>query len=75
MSQHWEMVRPVFLYIAEVVWDGQYRTVDIIESETVPLIGMRLLRGYDLHIQAIEGGYVKIEALPIWFNLVSGVSI
>jgi hypothetical protein len=37
---------------------------DINESETVPLIGMQLLRGYDLRIQAIEGGSVTIEALP-----------
>jgi clan AA aspartic protease len=53
------------VYIAEVIWDGQYRTIDINESETVPLIGMRLLRGYDLHIQTIEGGSVTIDALPI----------
>ena len=42
---------------------GQYRTIDINESETTPLIGMRLLRGYDLRIQAIEDGLVTIEAL------------
>lgn len=51
------------VYIATVIWDGQYCTIDINESETVPLIGMRLLRGYDLHIQAIEGNSVKLEAL------------
>ena len=41
------------VYIATVIWDGQYRTIDINASETVPLIGMRLLRGYDLRIQTI----------------------
>ena len=46
-----------------LIWDGQYRTIDINESETVPLIGMQLLRGYDLRIQAIENGLVTIEAL------------
>ncbi len=51
------------VYIATVIWDGQYRKIDINESETVPLIGMRLLRGYDLRIQTIEGGIVMIEAL------------
>ena len=51
------------VYIAVVIWDGQYRTIDINESETVPLIGMQLLRGYDLRIQAIEDGLVTIEAL------------
>jgi clan AA aspartic protease len=51
------------VYIAIIIWDGEYRTVDINESETNPLIGMQLLRGYDLRIQAIEGGSVTIEAL------------
>ncbi len=51
------------VYIAVVIWDGQYRTIDINESETMPLIGMQLLRGYDLRIQAIEGGSVTIKAL------------
>ncbi|MFN9671971.1 MAG: clan AA aspartic protease [Microcystis sp.] len=44
------------VYIGLVIWDGQYREIYINESETVPLIGMQLLRGYDLRIQAIEGG-------------------
>ena len=52
------------VYIAIVIWDGQYRTIDINESATMPLIGMQLLRGYDLRIQTIEGGSVAIEALP-----------
>lgn len=51
------------VYIGLVIWDGQYREIYINESETVPLIGMQLLRGYDLRIQAIEGGLVMIEAL------------
>ena len=48
--------------IATVIWDGQYRKVDINESETVALIGMQLLRGYDLWVRIIEGGTVVIEA-------------
>jgi clan AA aspartic protease len=51
------------VYTAIVIWDGQYREIYVNESETVPLIGMRLLRGYDLRIQTIEGGIVTIEAL------------
>ena len=50
-------------YIGFIIWDGEYREIYINESETVPLIGMRLLRGYDLQIRAIEGGTVKIESL------------
>jgi clan AA aspartic protease len=51
------------VYIGLVIWDGQYREIYINESETLPLIGMQLLRGYDLRVQAIEGGLVTIEAL------------
>lgn len=51
------------IYIGLVIWDGQYREIYINEAETVPLIGMRLLRGYDLRIQTIEGGIVTIKAL------------
>jgi clan AA aspartic protease len=51
------------LYTADVIWDGQYREVYIAESETEPLLGMALLYGYRLQIDAIEGGAVKIEAL------------
>ena len=64
MSRHWEMGPPIFLtfVLPTVIWDGQYRKVDIDESETVPLLGMQLLRGYDLRVRIIEGGTVVIEA-------------
>jgi len=51
------------VYIGLVIWDGQYREIYINESETVPLIGMQLLRGYEVKIRAIEGGLVTIGAL------------
>lgn len=51
------------LYAATIIWDGQYLEIDIAESETEPLIGMALIYGYRLQIDAIKGGIVKIEAL------------
>lgn len=51
------------LYTAIVIWDGQYRDIYIAESETEPLLGMAMLYGYRLQVDAIEGGTVKIEAL------------
>jgi len=51
------------LYIATVIWDGQYREIYIAESETEPLLGMSLLYGYRLQVDTIEGGSVKIEPL------------
>jgi len=50
-------------YTGTAIWDGQYRAIDIAESETEPLLGMGMLYGYRLQVDAIEGGMVKIEAL------------
>jgi len=50
-------------YTATVIWDGQYRTIDIAASETEPLLGMALLYGYRLQIENVEGGRVRIEEL------------
>jgi clan AA aspartic protease len=50
-------------YTGTAIWDGQYRTIDIAESETEPLLGMAMLYGYRLQIDTVEGGIVKIEAL------------
>ena len=51
------------LYSVTIIWDGQFREVDVAESETEPLIGMSLLYKYGLRIDAIEGGIVRVEAL------------
>ena len=50
-------------YTGTVIWDGQYRTIDIAESETEPLLGMAMLYGYRLQIDNVEGGIVTIETL------------
>jgi clan AA aspartic protease len=50
-------------YTATVIWDGQYRTIDIAASETEPLLGMAMLYGYRLQIDNVEGGRVTIEEL------------
>ena len=50
-------------YTGTVIWDGQYRTIDIAASETDPLIGMAMLYAYRLQVDNIEGGIVKIELL------------
>jgi clan AA aspartic protease len=51
------------LYIATVIWDGEYREIYIAESATEPLLGMAMLYGYRLQVDNIEGGTVRIEAL------------
>lgn len=51
------------VYAASVIWDGQYRDIPVNKAETDPLVGMGLLYGYDLHIQAVAGGQVTIKAI------------
>ena len=51
------------LYSITLIWDGQFREIDVAESETDPLIGMSLLYQYGLRIDAVEGGIVRVEAL------------
>lgn len=51
------------LYLANVIWDGEYREIYIAEAETEPLLGTALLYGYRLQVDNIEGGSVSIEAL------------
>lgn len=52
------------IYEATVVWDGRPRRVAIDAADIDPLVGMRLLNGYELQIQAVVGGQVRIIALP-----------
>jgi clan AA aspartic protease len=51
------------VYRGLVIWDGELRRIDINESDTEPLVGMSLLYGYRMQLDAIEGGTVTIQAL------------
>jgi clan AA aspartic protease len=50
------------IYGGTVLWDGQPRYVEVDAVESVPLVGMSLLDGYDLHIQVADGGTLLIQA-------------
>src|SRR5262249_37675822 len=52
------------VFRAEVIWDGQPRMVEVDAADTQPLLGMTLLAGHELKIQAVSGGVVTITALP-----------
>ena len=49
---------------ATVVWDRRARRVLVDEAETDPLVGMALLNGYELKVQARPRGRVTIKRLP-----------
>jgi hypothetical protein len=40
------------VFEATVIWDGQIKFIEINESETDPLVGVGLLEGDELNIQA-----------------------
>ena len=50
-------------YLIPVLWNGQEREVRALATGSIPLIGMGLLEGHELNIQAIEGGLVSVDAL------------
>jgi len=52
------------VYEGFVLWDGTPRRVAVDAADVDPLVGMRLLRGYELTVQAVVGGQVIIKALP-----------
>jgi clan AA aspartic protease len=52
------------VYSATIIWDGEYQTIKVNESDTESLLGVGLLYGYELCIQTINGGAVTIKALP-----------
>jgi clan AA aspartic protease len=49
------------VYEAIIEWDGQLRTVDVDAIDSVPLIGMRAMEGYELRIQVQTAGAVSIQ--------------
>ncbi len=51
------------VYRGLVILDGELRRIDINESDTAPLLGMSLLYGHRMQLDAIEGGTVTIQAL------------
>ena len=52
------------IYAAEVEWDGTWRTVLAYGLGGEPLLGMRLLAGYEFRMEVKTGGPVQITALP-----------
>jgi hypothetical protein len=51
------------MYRATIIWDGAFKVVDVAASETEPLLGMGLLYGFKLQVEAVERGTVTIEAM------------
>jgi clan AA aspartic protease len=52
------------IHAGAVIWNGRIRKIFVEAADTTPLVGMRLLFGFELRIQSIIGGNVSIEPLP-----------
>ncbi len=50
------------IYRATVIWDSLPRSVQVMETEDVSLIGMSLLYSYRVTMDIVDGGIVTIEA-------------
>ena len=53
------------IYRARAAWHGQQRGVVVFESESEPLLGMTMLKGSKLTLEAREGGEVTIEEMRL----------
>lgn len=51
------------VYAGAILWNGQNRIIPIFEADTEPLLGMAMLWGSRLVIDAWEDGDVAIEAV------------
>jgi len=54
------------IYEARVLWDGRVRRIRVHVLEGDPLVGMALLRGFELKMQVRSRGVVRIKRLPGW---------
>lgn len=52
-------------FAATVLWHGQPSSVYVVESESEPLLGMSMLWGSRLTLEAEEGGEVTIEEMRL----------
>jgi clan AA aspartic protease len=57
-------IRSFDIHAVEIEWDGSSREVLTSAVGREPLLGMRLLEGYELRIQIESGGIVEVRKLP-----------
>lgn len=54
----------VDFYDVTVVWDKVRRSIPVIELNATPLVGMELMKGYELSMQIKTNGKVRLKRLP-----------
>jgi clan AA aspartic protease len=56
-------LRKFFVYEAEVWWADSWRPILVSKIGSEALLGMRLLTGYELLVQVVPGGAVKVMSI------------
>ena len=51
------------VYEVTILWEGQPRTLQVDALDAESLVGMALLKGYDVHIRAVVNGPVTITPI------------
>lgn len=51
------------VYRVGVEWEGRVRVVQALAAEGTTLVGMSMLQGSELRLQAVDGGEVTIRSL------------
>ncbi len=53
------------VYEAVLVWDGVQMTIPVDEADSEALVGMSLMKNYQLMVQVFEGGIVELHKVNI----------
>ena len=51
------------VYVAHVEWDGTVRRILVDEADTDPLLGMKLMEGYELRMEIRQRGTVTLKQI------------
>jgi len=52
------------IYMAQAMWDGKSVTIAVAALQSIPLVGMQLMKNYRLTIDVVPGGLLQLEQLP-----------
>ena len=52
-------------WLCTVIWHGRPHSIQVLQADGEPLPGMRMLRGSRVIVDALEGGDVIVEELPL----------
>jgi clan AA aspartic protease len=56
-------VKSFDVYLGTIIWDGEIQELTVNASESEALIGMSLLDGYKIEIEACPGGEVRLAVM------------